>query len=116
MLRHWVESNARLWGARVELVAKAEAVVEEFAQAAEVLAQGPVDVRAQYDEVALRLDFTWTGAALPGALDMPIEPEHGADRLQLPLAAAMIRNQADHLTASQLGDGRQRLSVSLDDL
>lgn len=116
VLRHWVESNARLWGARVELVAKAEAVVEEFAHAAEVLAQGPVDVRAQYDEVALRLDFTWTGAALPGALDMPIEPEHGADRLQLPLAAAMIRNQADHLTASQLGDGRQRLSVSLDDL
>lgn len=106
----------RLWGARVELVAKAEAVVEEFAQAAEVLARGPAEVTAQYDEIALQLDFTWTGDALPGARDMRIEPEHGAARLQLPLAAAMIRHQADHLAVSRLGDGRQRLCVTLDDL
>ena len=97
----------RLWGARVELVAKAEAVVEEFAQAAEVLARGPAEVTAQYDEIALQLDFTWTGDALP---------DHGAARLQLPLAAAMIRHQADHLAESGLGDGRQRLCVTLDDL
>lgn len=116
VLRQWIDSHMRLWGARVELVARAEAVVEEFAQAAEVLARGPVQVTAQYDEIALRLDFTWTGDALPDPRDMRIEPDHGAARLQLPLAAAMIRHQADHLAESRLGDGRQRLTVTLDDL
>lgn len=116
VLRQWIEGAARLWGARVELVAKAEAVVEEFAQAAELLARGPVQATAQYDEIALRLDFTWTGEPLPRAGEMRIDAEHGAARLQLPLAAAMIRHQADHLAESRLGDGRQRLSVTLDDL
>lgn len=116
VLRSWIESNARLWGARVELLAKADAVMEEFAQAMAVLAQGPVHVVAQYDEIALRLDFTWAGEALPGKKNMRIEPEHGEERMQLTLAAAMIRHQADHLAESRAADGRQRLSVTLDDL
>ena len=81
-----------------------------------VLARGPVHVVAQYDETALRLDFTWSGEPLPGVHEMRIEPEHGEERMQLTLAAAMIRHQADHLAESRAADGRQRLSVTLDDL
>jgi hypothetical protein len=33
VLRNWMVSNARLWGVRTELVAKADAVMEEFALA-----------------------------------------------------------------------------------
>ena len=116
VLRKWIESNARLWGARVDLVARAEALGEEFAQAMSVLARGPVHVVAQYDETALRLDFTWSGSPLPGADAMRIAPEQHASHLQLPLAAAMIRHQADHLSESRLADDRQRLVVTLDDL
>ena len=114
VLRNWIESNARLWGARMELVAKAEAVVEEFAQAMHVVSRGPLEAVAQYDEVALRLDFTWTGKPLPGA--QPMRLDAGDAETKLPLAAAMIRHQADHLVESRLADGRQRLIVTLDDL
>jgi len=116
VLRGWIESSARLWGARMELVAKAEAVAEEFAQAMGVVARGPVEAVAQYDETSLRMDFTWTGDGLPGAGQGQVDLGHSAAEATLPLAAAMIRHQADHLTEQRLGDGRQRLSVTLDDL
>ena len=113
-LRGWVESNARLWGARNDLVARADAMVEEFAQAMTVVARGPAQVNATYDEVALRLDFTWPGDPLPGA--GRVDLGNSVSDATLPLAAAMIRHQADHLGEQRLGDGRQRLSVTLDDL
>jgi len=113
-LRGWVESNARLWGARNDLVARADAMVEEFAQAMTVVARGPAQVNATYDEVALRLDFTWPGEPLPGA--GRVDLGNSVSDATLPLAAAMIRHQADHLGEQRLGDGRQRLSVTLDDL
>ncbi|MEI7597926.1 MAG: solute carrier family 23 protein [Aestuariivirga sp.] len=93
VLRSWVETNARMWGARMELVAKAEAVVEEFAQAMDVLARGPVEAVAQYDETALRLDFTWAGDALPGASSSRVDTGHSAAEAALRLAAMMIRHQ-----------------------
>ena len=113
-LRGWVESNARLWGARNDLVARADAMVEEFAQAMSVVARGPAQVNATYDEVALRLDFTWPGDPLPGA--GRVDLGNSVSEATLPLAAAMIRHQADHLGEQRLADGRQRLSVTLDDL
>ena len=115
-LRGWIETNAKLWGARVELVAKAEAVTEEFAQAMDVLARGPVEAVAQYDETALRLDFTWRGEALPSADATRVDHGLSAAEAAVPLAAAMIRHQADHLSELRLGDGRQRISITLDDL
>lgn len=114
MLRVWMESNARQWGARNDLVARADALVEEFAQAMKVAARGPTQVVAQYDEVALRLDFTWPGEPLPGA--GRVELGNSVSDATLPLAAAMIRHQADHMAESRLADGRQRLIITLDDL
>jgi xanthine/uracil permease len=115
VLRSWIETEGRLWGARTGLVARAEAVVEEFAQAMGVLARGPVAAVAQYDEVTLKLDFTWEGDPLPGPAGTRIDPA-AADAARLPLAVAMLRHQVDHLAEQALGAGRQRLTLTLDDL
>jgi len=116
VLRNWMVSNARLWGVRTELVAKADAVMEEFALAMGVVSRGPVTAAAQYDETALRMDFTWTGEALPGAMNSRVDLGQSDAQVRLPLSAAMIRHQADHLAGSRLADGRQRLTITLDDL
>lgn len=115
-LTGWIEANARMWGARTELVSRAEALAEEFAQAMSAMKSGPAEVAAQYDEVALRIDFTWTGEPLPGTSGARVDLGSSVQDAALPLAAAMIRHQADHLAESRLGDGRQRLTVTLDDL
>ena len=114
--RRWIETEARLWGARTDLVARAEAVVEELAQAMHVVARGPVVAAAQYDEVTLKLEFSWEGAPLPGAEPLRIDPGAATEATRLPLAMAMLRHQADHLAEQSLERGRQRLTVTLDDL
>jgi xanthine/uracil permease len=116
VLRNWMASNARLWGARTELVAKADAVMEEFALAMGVVARGPIAAVAQYDETALRLDFTWAGEPLPGAMSSRVAFDQSDSQVTLPLASTLIRHQADHLAGTTLADGRQRLTVTLDDL
>lgn len=113
-LREWIEAEAKLWGARTELVAKAEALVEEFAHAMSVMGATDVAAAAQYDEVSLRLDFTWTGPPLPTS--PAALAGFDGDGAALPLAAAMIRHIADHRSESPLPGGRQRLSATLDDL
>jgi hypothetical protein len=62
------------------------------------------------------MDFTWTGEALPGAMNSRVELGQSDAQVRLPLSAAMIRHQADHLAGSRLADGRQRLTITLDDL
>jgi hypothetical protein len=116
VLRNWMVSNARLWGARTELVAKADAVMEEFALAMGIVSRGPVTAAAQYDETALRLDFTWAGEALPGAMNSRVKLGQSDAQVTLPLSTTMLRHQADHLASSRLADGRQRLTITLDDL
>lgn len=115
-LRNWIEGQARLWGARVELVGRAEMLMEEIAHAMDVIARGPVAVDAQYDETALRLDVSWTGAPLPQEDAARIGAAQAAAEAKLPLAAAMIRHIADHISESRSGNGSQRLSLTLDDL
>lgn len=117
-LKAWIEAQGRLWGARTELVQKAEALAEEFAQAARHLVTSPVKVVAQYDEVALKLDFSWEGqpfgASLARRADVALDDAD--DDVSPRLAAAMIRHTADHLTESTDKSGRQRLTLTLDDL
>ena len=115
-LKSWIDGNARLWGARMELVAKAEAIVEETAHAMVALAEGPVEVVAQYDEVALRLDVNWAGRPLPAGPADRIDAAADEAAAALPLATAMIRHLADHVSESALPGGRQRLVLTLDDL
>jgi hypothetical protein len=116
LLKGWIDGNARLWGARMELVAKAEAIVEETAHAMGTLAEGPVQVAAQYDEVALRLDVSWAGRPLPAGPADRIDATADEAAAALPLATAMIRHLADHVSESALPGGRQRLVLTLDDL
>ena len=116
VLKSWIDGNARLWGARTELVAKAEAIVEETAHAMAALAEGPVEVAAQYDEVALRLTFGWTGKPLPATVADLIAAGTDDAAAALPLAVAMIRHLADHMSESALPGGRRGLALTLDDL
>lgn len=117
-LTSWIEANGRLWVARTGLIARAEALAEEFAHAARHLATSPVAVSAQYDEVALRLHFTWTGRPLSSveAGRAKISLDDDEEDVALRLAVAMIRHIADHVAESRPADGRQRLSLTLDDL
>jgi hypothetical protein len=97
---------------------QAEAVLEEFAQAAPYLTNDPVDIQATYDEVSLRLEITWKGHAFM------IEPdrervwsiESDINHVSINLASALIRRVADHVSERGLPDGTRRLCVTIDDL
>lgn len=114
LLQGWIASSAKLWGARNDLITRAESLVEEVANAMKVVARGPAQVTAQYDEVALLLDFVWPGDPL--AAGARVQLSDSASDAALRLATAMLHHQADVVSASQLSDGRQRLCVTLDDL
>jgi len=117
-LTHWIEANGRLWAARTELIARAEAIAEEFANAARDLATSPVKVTAEYDEVVLTLDFSWTGQPFSAAEQkgQPITLDDDEEEVALRLSAAMIRYTADRVVSTRNADGHQRLTLTLDDL
>lgn len=116
VLKQWIEANGRLWAARSEVMHRADALVEEFAHAAKRLATSSVAVTAEYDEVTLRLDFTWTGLPLSAAERTGINLEDDEAEVAAALAVAMIRHVADHVDVSTTADGRQRLTLTLDDM
>lgn len=115
-LRDWIAANGKLWVARTHLIERAEAVLEEFAQAAPHLTHRPVKVTAQYDEISLRLEMTWTGAAAlalnPGLADF----DAAQDAVAVQLAMKLLRRTADHVSEAVLPDGSHRLTVTLDDV
>jgi xanthine/uracil permease len=117
-LNEWIQAWSGVWAARSSVLFQAEAVLEEFAQAAPYLTHDPVDIQATYDEVSLRLEITWKGDAFM------IEPdrervwsiESDINHVSINLASALIRRVADHVSERGLPDGTRRLCVTIDDL
>jgi hypothetical protein len=116
-LKDWIAANGKLWVARTQLIDRAEAVLEDFAQAAPHLSRTPVHVTAHYDEISLTLEMTWKGgAALALSTDKGVDIEANDEAVAVQLAVALIRRIADHVTETILPDGSHRLTVTLDDL
>jgi xanthine/uracil permease len=117
-LHDWISASGKLWVARTQLIERAEAVLEDFAQAAPHLTRRPVQVTAHYDEISLTLEMTWKGAAAlaaaPAAGLTDIDMDEDAVAVQL--AMALVRRIADHVSETILPDGSHRLTVTLDDL
>lgn len=117
-LNEWIQAWSGVWAVRSSVLFQAEAVLEEFAQAAPYLTHDPVDIQATYDEVSLRLDITWKGDAFmiePGR-ERVWSIESDINYVSINLASALIRRVADHVSERGLPDGTRRLCVTIDDL
>lgn len=117
-LSDWIAANGKLWVARSQLIERADAVLEDFAQAAPHLTRTPVHVMAHYDEISLRLDMTWKGSAAMALASSkaPIDIDADEEAVSVQLAMALIRRHADHVSETMLPDGARRLTVTLEDL
>ena len=115
-LRDWIAASGRLWAARTQLIDRAEAVLEEFAEAAPYFTQAPVRIAAHYDEISLKLDMTWTGAAAMDPSRGSLNLDTDDKVLAVKLAMTLMRRIADHMSETILPDGARRLAVTLDDL
>ena len=115
-LKEWIAASGKLWVARTHLIERADAVLEEFAQAAPHLTRRPVKVTAQYDEISLRLEMTWTGAAALALDPRLTDPDAAEEAVAVQLAMTLIRRTADHVSEAVLPDGSHRLTVTLEDL
>jgi xanthine permease XanP len=118
VLESWIEANGRLWGARTDLIAKTNALIEEFAEAAPGLSSAPLKVTAHYDEVSLTLVFGWSGRPFSGITQGGLRAgmEIEEDEAVLRLAAAMVRHRADHISEARMPGGWQELTLVLDDV
>lgn len=115
-LRDFTETQGRNWGARVELIGRATAFLEEFSQLApRFCAPGQeVEVRLRYDDVGLQIALSWVGEPLAKAerpdIDAPdIDAEDGS------LQVTLMRHWADEMRSAPLENGRQSLTAYIDD-
>lgn len=115
-LKAWLATHGKLWVARTQLIDRADAVLEEFAEAAPHLTRGTVEVTARYDEIALRLEMTWTGKAMTAGGKAVPDLDAADEAVAVQLAMALIRRQADHVSEASLPAGVRRMTVVLDDV
>jgi NCS2 family nucleobase:cation symporter-2 len=115
-LRETMDHWGRQWGARADLVRRAQDFLEEFAQAAALISTPgkAASIRATYDEVSLRFDLRWHGSAVAKAGTTP-SLDDADESLDHSLAVALMRHRADHLSFDSLGPDTQRAVATLDD-
>ena len=117
----FLEDRGAAWGARRDVVTRAGVAVSEALEAlyGAELVEGPVTLRASFDEYKLVLELDYDGRAIDFAPARRIDLEAllGGDDDEGALDAAMsgisgqlIRHLADRVTSSERGD-RARLSL-----
>ena len=112
-LKDFAQTQGRAWGARVELVARAENFLEEFSVLAPDLvpADREVELQLRYDEVGIQVELAWRGAPLAVARPGPVDVDAEDGSLQV----ALMRHWADEMRSSGTEDGRQTLVAYVDD-
>ncbi|MEN3950817.1 solute carrier family 23 protein [Iodidimonas sp. SYSU 1G8] len=110
-LQAFTDAQGRAWGARVALMARAGNFLEEFGALLPRLAEAgsEAEARLRYDEVGLQIALSWQGAPL--AIDAAPNPDADDGSLQV----ALMRHWADEMTHDGETDGRQVLTVYVDD-
>jgi xanthine/uracil permease len=109
-LRESLETQGRLWGARIDLISRAESVLEEFALVAPLLVHPGSDVLMdlRYNEVGLQIELSWKGEAL----DSSDVSRH--DSVDIELQLKLLRHWADELKTESKGSS-QTLVAYVDD-
>jgi xanthine/uracil permease len=102
------------WGARAQLLARAQEIAEEFASAARELVSPntSVDIQVTFIETELIVSATWFGRPFDDNADANID---STTRPSTALELALIRRQAIVTQLSILNDGRHRIRITLDD-
>lgn len=110
-LDEFVETQGRIWGARVDLIERARNFLEEFAQAAPALIFPGTAIHfgIRQDEVGLKIEIVWKGHPMPQAGHMDVE----VDDLKLQLA--LMRHWAQEVAISSQGSDHQLLRAHIDD-
>jgi NCS2 family nucleobase:cation symporter-2 len=112
----FIEDCGRQWGARADLIRRAREFLEEFSEASRSLVtrDQPVEIRADYDDVSLRLELVWRGRAVPtdGYIPTLDSLEGDAD---VAVAIALMRHRADRVSFTTLDSHTQRAVAILDE-
>lgn len=118
VLKQWIVANGKLWVARSELISRAESVLEELAQALPHLTKSPLEIKASYDEISLKLEATWMGAPARARSRKAgmTDPDAEESRTAVHLAMVLIHRVTDHVSEASLPGGCHRLTIIIDDL
>ncbi|KIH76879.1 nucleobase:cation symporter-2, NCS2 family [Geoalkalibacter ferrihydriticus] len=112
-VRIFFEQNGGSWGARRQVIQRAEAAVNELLETLILmeLACETIDVQARFDEYNLDVTVSYAGMAL-SALDQQPSTEQPLDEdaMLMRLPALLIRQYADRVSVDRVNQ-RQRVSL-----
>jgi xanthine permease XanP len=103
----FLESAGASWGARRDVIHRAESALTEFMESAGSLglADGKVQIAASFDEFDVNIDLAYSGRMMEFSLDRPTQNElMEDDDAFIRLSGFMIRQYTDSIKTSQ-GDG-----------
>lgn len=116
-VRDFLENHGDEWGARRDVIA---AAIPTVAQALELvadtgIAEGPVELRARFDETHLDVFLLYAGEVVEAPKERP-SPEAllGDAKEQAAFAAWMLKRLGDDVRFGRAGDGRARISLRFD--
>jgi NCS2 family nucleobase:cation symporter-2 len=111
--RNFFENSGGAWGARRQVIQRAEAAVNEVLESVILmeLASGIIDIQARFDEYNLDVAVLYSGVAFP-ALDQRPSPEQllEDDNAVMLLPLLLIRQYADRVDIDT-ANHRQRVSL-----
>lgn len=109
--RNFFEKSGGAWGARRQVVQRAEAAVNELLETLILmeLASGAIDIQARFDEYNLDVTVLYAGVAFATLGQQPL-PEQlpDDDSMLMRLPALLIRQYADRVAVDMV-DNRQRV-------
>jgi len=112
----FMETHGGVWGARREVIMRATAAVNEFAETAAGLdlVKGKAQVEVSFDEFNLDVDIRYDGELMEFPAKRPTEEALLTDeRAVASLSAFLIRQYADRVKA-ELASGRCRVQMHFD--
>jgi NCS2 family nucleobase:cation symporter-2 len=111
--RNFFENSGGAWGARRQVIQRAEAAVNEVLESVILmeLASGTIDIQVRFDEYNLDVTVLYSGVAFP-ALDQRPSPEQllENDNAVMMLPLLLIRQYADRVDIDT-ANHRQRVSL-----
>jgi NCS2 family nucleobase:cation symporter-2 len=112
-IRNFFEKSGGAWGARRQVVQRAEAAVNELLETLILmeLASGTIDIQTRFDEYNLDVTVIYAGGAFATLNQQPLPEQLPDDETMLMrLPALLIRQYADRVAIDTM-DNRQRVSL-----
>ena len=117
-LTEFMNDNGKAWGARAYHIDKAVNFFDEFCQLAPELVsnQGSFDIRAQFNEISIKLDILWQGYPIILNRQQNVTLDSDDQELKISLASLLMRHAADKFSTETLANGDQRMQVTIEDM